>query len=143
MNTIGVNISGNKTFATLAEELLARNSQHIHELCTELLTLCSDAQKRAKKLSTKRDLREQCTCLTLCLTAGYRAGVTGQDDPGTKPEDPNDPQAVRYLTRPFRSLGWRIALRTIDRLIERGHHRSQQLKPKPNSTQGERSESAS
>lgn len=144
MNTIGVNIVANKTFASRAEELLTRKSQFIHELLTELSTLANEHCGKLKRQSDRQKVIRQYETLTRSLITGYRSGVAGSVPPTASSHVEECEQTVKYLSGPYCTLGYSTACRQIDMLLSKGWHRSQggtaprsAQNENPNGTQGD------
>jgi hypothetical protein len=131
MNTIGVNIIANKTFANRSEELLTRKSQYIHELLTELSTLANEHCGKLKRQSDRQKIIRQYESLTRALITGYRTGVAGSTPPSPSTTIEDCEQTVKYLCAPYCTLGYSTACRQIDMLLEKGWHRSQTNNPPP------------
>lgn len=126
MNTIGVNISANKTFTDAAEELLTRHAHTVHELCTELLTSSAVYQGKAKNAQLRTEIRLTCDTYIRCLIAGWSAAVKGSATPPRSSEPRLGKPRIDNLTDPFCSRGFHIAMGQIDALLRKGEHRSQQ-----------------
>lgn len=124
MNTIGVNISANKTFTSSAEELLTRKSQFIHSLLTELCTSANYHCEKLKRQSDRQSVVRQYETLCRSVITGYREGIAGTVPPKQTDHVEDCEQRVKYLSAPFRTKGYEIACRQIELLIERGEHRS-------------------
>src|ERR1044072_3112026 len=129
MNTIGVNIVANKTFASSAEEFLTHKSQFIHELLTELCTSANYHCEKLKRQSDRKKVVAQYESICRSVITGYRAGVAGTVPPNSATCVEDCEARVKYLSGPFATAGFTIACRQIELMILRGHHRSQTTKP--------------
>ena len=125
MNTIGVNISANKTFADAAEELLTRNSQSVHDLCTELLASSAIYQGRAKNAQQRSAIRLSCDTFIRCLIAGWTAAMKEAVTAPRSIEPKTGTPRIDNLADPFCSRGFHIAIGQIQTILSKGHHKSQ------------------
>lgn len=129
MSTIGVKISGNKTFANAAEQLLTRKTQYIHTLLTDLSSFANEHCEKLKSAADRKRIVHQYESLCRAVITGYRAGVAGTEPPNAATAIADCEERVKYLSGPFAVLGYKTACLQIELLLEKGWHRSQTNKP--------------
>lgn len=143
MITVKVSNSVNNAFIDRAEELLSRNSQDIHSLCTELCTFESEYCTACPQVANRQAVHEIVVILTGCLTNGWRCAISNKGAPPFGKTDFPTNKRVENLTAPYTHKGWLIGCYQVEACIKRGHHVSQTHGKHPNSTQGDCPEDAS